>query len=69
MEFRDVPSLIPSTPNDTSTGLSDVEKEAANLQQFSSSSDIEAQVSRPASDDAFGNEEGAEIQYKTCKWW
>lgn len=69
MEFRDVSSLISSTPNDTSTGLSDVEKEAANLQQLSSSSGIEVQVSRPASDDAFGNEEGAEIQYKTCKWW
>jgi hypothetical protein len=69
MGFRDVSCLIPSAPNDTSPGLSDVEKEAANLQQLSSSSDIETQVSRPASDDAFGNEEGAEIQYKTCKWW
>jgi hypothetical protein len=69
MEFRDVSSLIFPTPSNTSTRLSDVEKEAANLHQLSSSSDIEAQVSRLASDDAFGNEEGAEIQYKTCKWW
>lgn len=69
MEIRDVSSLIPSTPNDTSPGLSDAEKEAANLQQLSSSSDLEAQISRPASDDAFGNEEGAEIIYKSCKWW
>jgi hypothetical protein len=29
--------------------------------------DVEGQVSRDA--DVFGNEEGAHIQYKTCKWW
>ncbi|KAF3047314.1 hypothetical protein E8E11_009432 [Didymella keratinophila] len=32
-------------------------------------SDIEGQVSPPDGQDAFGNEEGAEIQYKTCAWW
>jgi hypothetical protein len=39
-------------------------------QQTTSSTDVEGQVAPAAAeDDAFGNEEGAEIQYKTCKWW
>ncbi|KAF1940872.1 hypothetical protein EJ02DRAFT_512839 [Clathrospora elynae] len=32
------------------------------------STDAEGQVA-PEENDAFGNEEGAEIQYKTCEWW
>ena len=39
------------------------------LQQVNTLSDIEGRVSPPADQDAFGNEEGAEIQYKTCAWW
>lgn len=39
------------------------------LQQPQTSSDIEGQVSSSANEDAFGTEEGAEIQYKTCSWW
>jgi hypothetical protein len=38
-------------------------------QQLQTSSDIEGQVSSPVNEDAFGSEEGAEIQYKTCSWW
>ena len=36
--------------------------------QITPSIDVEGQDG-PAEDDAFGNEEGAEIQYKTCNWW
>ncbi|KAF1928669.1 N amino acid transport system protein [Didymella exigua CBS 183.55] len=39
------------------------------LQRFNTPSDVEGQVSHPASEDGFGNVEGAEIQYKTCVWW
>jgi hypothetical protein len=39
-------------------------------QQTTSWTDVEGQVAPAAAeDDAFGDEEGAEIQYKTCKWW
>lgn len=31
--------------------------------------DIERHRTPAAEDDVFGNEEGAEIQYKTCSWW
>ncbi|KAF3007837.1 hypothetical protein E8E13_010718 [Curvularia kusanoi] len=55
--------------------MTDTEQERKNerssepeLQQLNSSSDIEAQPSFTANEDALGNEEGAEIQYKTCKW-
>jgi hypothetical protein len=33
------------------------------------STDVEGQVALHPENDTFGNEEGAEIQYKTCKWW
>lgn len=39
------------------------------LHQFRTPSDIEGQVSPSVNEDAFGNEEGAEIKYKTCAWW
>jgi hypothetical protein len=39
------------------------------LQQTTISTDVEGQVAPVEEDDAFGNEEGAEVQYKTCKWW
>jgi hypothetical protein len=32
-------------------------------------SDIERQNAPAAEDDVFGNEDGAEVQYKTCTWW
>lgn len=37
-------------------------------QQVSSNTDPESQVASVSSNDVFGNEEGAEIQYKTCSW-
>ncbi|KAH7094684.1 transmembrane amino acid transporter protein-domain-containing protein [Paraphoma chrysanthemicola] len=39
------------------------------LLQTSNASDIEAQPTSPAETDVFGNEEGADVQYKTCEWW
>ncbi|KAJ4400918.1 hypothetical protein N0V91_008297 [Didymella pomorum] len=39
------------------------------LQQMNTLSDIEGQVPPPANQDAFSNEGGAEIQYKTRAWW
>lgn len=38
-------------------------------QSLSAAADIEAQTRPVVEDDVFGNEEGAEVQYKTCKWW
>ncbi|KAF2035399.1 hypothetical protein EK21DRAFT_54041 [Setomelanomma holmii] len=38
-------------------------------QQASNSSYPEEQASSPAEADVFGNEEGAEVQYKTCEWY
>ena len=38
-------------------------------QQNTTSTDVEGQIASAGEDDAFGNEEGAEVQYKTCKWW
>jgi hypothetical protein len=37
--------------------------------QPTSSTDFEGQIALPEEQDVFGNEEDAEIQYKTCKWW
>lgn len=39
------------------------------LQQPATQSDLEGQISSPVDEDAFGDEEGAEVQYKTCAWW
>ncbi|KAH7085031.1 transmembrane amino acid transporter protein-domain-containing protein [Paraphoma chrysanthemicola] len=39
------------------------------LLQTSNSSDLETQATSPAETDVFGNEEGADVQYKTCEWW
>lgn len=36
--------------------------------QLITSTDLEGHVAPPEEEDVFGNEEGAEIQYKTCKW-
>ncbi|USP76598.1 hypothetical protein yc1106_03872 [Curvularia clavata] len=38
-------------------------------QPLSAASDVETQIRPAVEDDVFGNEEGAEVQYKTCKWW
>lgn len=38
-------------------------------QPLSAASDVETQIRPAAEDDVFGNEEGAEVQYKACKWW
>jgi hypothetical protein len=38
------------------------------LLQSSNSSDPEGQPAPPAESDVFGNEEGADVQYKTCEW-
>jgi hypothetical protein len=43
-------------------------KESGLLQQSTNASDPEGQVEPVAERDAFGNEDGAEIHYKTCKW-
>ncbi|KAI4920751.1 uncharacterized protein J4E92_008395 [Alternaria infectoria] len=37
--------------------------------QSTPSTDLEGQAAPAEEQDVFGNEEGAEIQYKTCKWW
>ncbi|KAI4919803.1 hypothetical protein J4E90_001940 [Alternaria incomplexa] len=37
--------------------------------QLMPSADLEGQAASAEEQDVFGNEEGAEIQYKTCKWW
>ncbi|UPX17007.1 uncharacterized protein EKO05_0007384 [Ascochyta rabiei] len=39
------------------------------IERVATGSDIERFVSQPADEDVFGNEDGAEIQYKTCDWW
>ncbi|KAH3916998.1 hypothetical protein HBI56_168250 [Parastagonospora nodorum] len=44
-------------------------KESGLLQQSTNASDPEGQVEPVAERDAFGNEDGAQIHYKTCKWW
>jgi hypothetical protein len=38
------------------------------LLQSSNSSDPEGQPAPPTESDVFGNEEGADVQYKTCEW-
>ena len=37
--------------------------------QLTPSADLEGQAAPAEEQYVFGNEEGAEIQYKTCKWW
>lgn len=51
----------------------DVEKNARTNEQSlapqdTNTSDPEGQIAQPAENDVFGNEEGAEVHYKTCKW-
>lgn len=36
--------------------------------QSTNSSDPEGQVVQTTENDVFGNEDGAEVHYKTCKW-
>jgi hypothetical protein len=45
----------------------DVDEEVL-LQQVSGASDPEGQSTPACENDVFGNEEGAEVHYKTCKW-
>ncbi|CAN9305882.1 unnamed protein product [Alternaria alternata] len=51
------------------TNKSTMPKEHAIRPQLTSSADLGGQVAPAVEDNAFGNEESAEIQYKTCKWW
>jgi hypothetical protein len=51
------------------TTLGEQPEEHAIQPQLTPSADLEGQATSPVEDDAFGNEEGAAIQYKTCKWW
>jgi hypothetical protein len=44
-------------------------KESGLEQNGTSASDPEGQVVPTTERDAFGNEDGAEIHYKTCKWY
>lgn len=46
-----------------------VVQEHSLLEPLSPLPDIERHSTPAAEDDVFGNEEGAEIQYKTCSWW
>ncbi|KAG9190772.1 hypothetical protein G6011_08860 [Alternaria panax] len=46
-----------------------IPKEHATQPQLIPSADLEGQAAAAVDDDVFGNEEGAEIQYKTCKRW
>jgi hypothetical protein len=38
------------------------------LRQDTDVHDPESQVVPPAANDVFGNEEGADVRYRTCKW-
>lgn len=75
--FRRLSNIVLSKMNGVSTGFNEsgsggVKTEGVSeleLQQLNTASDIEGQTSSPVHEDAFGNEEGAEIQYKTCIWW
>ncbi|RYO32731.1 hypothetical protein AA0111_g4258 [Alternaria arborescens] len=51
------------------TNKSTMQKEHAIRPQLTSSADLGGQVAPAVEDNTFGNEESAEIQYKTCKWW
>ncbi|CAN9411033.1 unnamed protein product [Alternaria alternata] len=51
------------------TNKSTMPKEHAIRPQLTSSADLGGQVAPAVEDNTFGNEESAEIQYKTCKWW
>ncbi|CAI9634212.1 unnamed protein product [Alternaria burnsii] len=51
------------------TNKSMVPKEHAIRPQLTSSADLGGQVAPAVEDNTFGNEESAEIQYKTCRWW
>lgn len=60
----DAASLVQSQPQPV------VEKTArTNLEpQSTNTSDPEGQVLQATENDVFGNEDGAEVHYKTCKW-
>jgi hypothetical protein len=38
------------------------------LRQYTDVHDPESQAVPPAVNDVFGNEEGADVRYRTCKW-
>ena len=76
--FRRLSSMVSSNQRGSTSSASTQPVEEAekftqstvpDVQQVITGSDIEGQVSRNAEEDVFGNEEGAEIQYKTCEWW
>jgi hypothetical protein len=55
--------------NQPSTTVKTVEaKEIELLHRNTNASEPESQDTLVPDPDAFGNEDGAEIQYKTCKW-
>ena len=59
-------NLAPPTPGNKKDN---VVKKQALQHQITASADAEALNTAPAEKEVFGDEEGAEIQYKTCKWW
>lgn len=76
--FRRLLSILPlKERGSTSTASTQPRQEADKtarstepaIELVATGSDIEGQPTQPVVDDAFGNEEGAEIQYKTCDWW
>jgi len=76
--FRRISSILPfKEGGSTSTALTQPRQEANKTEQpnepaielIATGSDIEGQLSQTLNEDVFGNEEGAEIQYKTCDWW
>ena len=75
--FHHLSHFLPSRFGGGSARSSDTEESAGKtgrsneleLKQLNKSADVEGHVSLPVNDDAFGDEEDAEIQYKTCAWW
>ncbi|KAF9693535.1 hypothetical protein EKO04_008312 [Ascochyta lentis] len=70
--------MLPSEERGSASTLSSQPRQQADkperldepeIELIATRSDIERHVFQPTNEDVFGNEEGAEIQYKTCDWW
>lgn len=76
--FRPWSSFLPFTRSSVSEASAETKQEGIGktersdelpAQHLNITSDIEEQLSSLPDDDAFGNENGTDLQYKTCAWW
>ncbi|KAH7389323.1 transmembrane amino acid transporter protein-domain-containing protein [Phaeosphaeria sp. MPI-PUGE-AT-0046c] len=68
-EASDAASLVQTQQHQRAVEKTAETNEQGLAPQDTNTSNPESQVVQAAENDVFGNEDGAEVHYKTCKWW